>query len=120
MLQARQQIGRMDREVTFIQPVIVDGDSNEDKVTNWEEISTAPTVAARKLEQRGNEAVIADRQTYFATGKWEVRYRTDLNTRMRLVYKTQVFEILSIQDVGETRGRYLTILTNLLDNIYFT
>ena len=48
MLQAREQIGSLDREIIFLQKIIVDGDSNEDKIEGWEEIDTDPLVPASR------------------------------------------------------------------------
>lgn len=120
MLQSREQIGRFDREITFIEPTITDGDSNEDKITAWSEISSDSTVSARKIDLRGNEAVIADRETYFQTTKWVIRWRDDLNARMRLVHSTKVYQIISITEPAEGRQRFLEVLTTLMDNEFFT
>lgn len=120
MLQSKEKIGRLDREITFIQSVIEQGESNEDKITDWEVITNYPTVSARKIEQGGNTLVVNDRVTYSAQTNWIIRYRNDLNVRMRLVWDTKVFEIVHIAEMKETRGRYMDVITTLLDNIYFT
>lgn len=120
MLQSKQQIGRLDRRVTFVKPIYETGDSNEDKIVGWEEIDSAPTVSARKEDLQGYEAMIGDRLTYVQPAKWTIRHRADLNERMRLVYKTRVYAIHSITEPGEGRRRYLEVNTKLLDNEYFT
>jgi SPP1 family predicted phage head-tail adaptor len=114
-----QRVPRLDRRVTFIQAVTETGDSNEDKITEWEEIGDFPTVWAEKMERGGSEHVVADRVTYAQPTQWMIRWRDDLNVRMRLVYETQVYEILAITE-GEERRRFLKLITSVLDNISFT
>lgn len=113
-------IGKLDRRVTFIEPTITVGTSNEDKITGWTEINTVPTVWASKNESRGGTLVENDRVVYSQTVTWMIRYRTDLNVRMRLVNSDgQVYEILGFSENIVSRGRYMSIATNLLDNIFW-
>jgi SPP1 family predicted phage head-tail adaptor len=120
MLQSKIHIGRLDREITFIQPIIEDGDSNEDKITGWEEIDSFPTVSAAKKELTGTVYTQADRLTYTQQTEWIIRYRDDINVRMRIVYSTKVYEIINIIEPDESRSRYLKIVSNLLDNVFFS
>lgn len=122
-------IGKLDRRVTFIQPIISTGDSNEDKITGWEEIDSLPDVWAQKLEKSGNTFVQNDRITFAQQTDWNIRFRSDLNVRMRLVYDTQVYEIVNIAELSTSareksnrasRERYTRLNTTLLDNIFFT
>lgn len=118
MLQAREQIGSLDREIIFLQKIVEDGDSNGDNETGWEEIDTDPTVPASKKEYKGNENPLADRLTYGQPTHFVIRYRTDITVEMRIVYESRQYEIVSINEEG--RRRFLTIVTNLLDNVYWT
>lgn len=120
MLQSKQKVSQLDREITFIEPTISIGTSNEDKVTGWTELSTDPEVSARKIEEGGGTSVSSDRVTNTRQTSWVIRYREDLTVQMRLVYGTQVYEILNISESDETRKRFLTILSQTIDNIYFT
>lgn len=110
----------MDRRVSFIQTVTEQGESNERKITLWELIDDNHTVNAWKWDNAGNTFIDSDRITYNQQTNWTIRYRTDLNVRMRLVYGMQVYEILSITEVNEVRKRYLKVTTQILDNEYFT
>jgi SPP1 family predicted phage head-tail adaptor len=113
-------IGKLDRRVTFIQPVIENGESNEDKVTSWEAIDTDSEVWAAKNEGRGNTFVQADRIVYSKTVTWTIRWRSDLNVRMRLVYGMQVYEILDFTEVNNSRKRYMNVTTTILDNEFWS
>ena len=118
MLQAREQIGSLDRVSIFLQKIIVDGDSNEDKIEGWEEIDTDPLVPASRKEMKGGEHALADRLTYSQTTHFVIRYRDDVTVEMRVVCESKVYEIISMQEEG--RKRFLTVVTNLLDNVFYT
>lgn len=114
-------IGKLDRRITLIKPIIVAGDSNEDKISNWEEIATTANVWASKLERSGAVYAQSDRLTYAQQTEWVIRYRTDLNIRMRVVSEdSQGYEISSITELKGSRKRYLKIVTTLIDNWYWT
>jgi SPP1 family predicted phage head-tail adaptor len=114
-------IGKLDRRITFIQPVTTTGTSNEDKITAWEEIDSIPTVWASLSQSRGTVGVDQDRIIYAQTSTFIIRYRTDLNIRMRVVDEdSRCYAVLSIAEVNDNRKRYLNITTNLIDNVYFT
>lgn len=120
MLRSKTSIGSLDREITFIKPIIEQGVSGEDLITGWEPIDEAADVSARKTETQGSTVVAADRVTLTRQTTWQIRHRTDLTVRMRLVWDTKVYEILDIAEDEESRGRFLNIPTSLLDNEYFT
>jgi head-tail adaptor len=120
MLKSKEKIGTLDREITFIQPILTDGVSNEDKNTGWEEIYSFPRVTARKIEASGDTAVVSDRITFIQQTNWKIRYRDDLNTGMRLVWDTKVYQIVNIAESDEGRRRYMVVNTTLLDTIFFT
>ena len=120
MLQHKQTIGRLDREITIIQAIISNATSNADEVTGWEVIDTDPNVNAAKSEKAGTVYSQADRLTFTQQTEWTIRHRSDLNIRMRIVWDTKVYEIFNIVDADDSRSRYTKILTNLLDNTFFT
>lgn len=120
MLQSKIRVGELDREISFIQAIIEQGDSGEDKITGWELIDDEPSLNAKRVDESGTTVVANDRVTWTQTVNWIIRHRTDLNVRMRLVYETQVFEILNILPHEGSRGRFLRIVTSLVDNEFFT
>src|SRR5690348_11757498 len=120
MLRSKDKIGTLDREITFIQPITEQGDSNERKITGWEKIENYPNVNARKIETGGGTAVINDRITFTQQTTWVIRYRDDLKVTMRLVWDMKMYEILNIAESDESRKRFLNIVTQFLDNEFFT
>ena len=114
-------IGKLDRKINFIQPVTVTGTSNEDKITSWELIDSIPEVWASLSQSRGTVGTDQDRIIYAQTSTFIIRYRTDLNIRMRVVDEdSRCYAILSIAEMNGARKRYLNVTTNLIDNEYFT
>ncbi len=115
-------IGKLDRRITFIEPIYETGESNEDKVIGWETVEYYERISANKKELKGNELVAGDRVMYFQPTQWTVRYPSslsDLTVKMRIVHDMRVYEITSIIE-GDGRKRFLKIMTNLLDNVVFT
>jgi SPP1 family predicted phage head-tail adaptor len=110
------RVGRMDRRITIIKKDITDGDSNEDKVESWSEFDT---VWARKEDLRGKEVVMADKVQFMYLTSWSIRKLAGVKADMRIVYKGQVFEIVQISE-GEGRERWLDLITNLLENEYWS
>ena len=55
---------------------------------------------------------------YSQTTHFVIRYRDDVTVEMRVVCESKVYEIISMQEEG--RKRFLTVVTNLLDNVFYT
>jgi SPP1 family predicted phage head-tail adaptor len=114
-------IGRLDRRITIIKPILSQGTSGEDKITGWEELDNLSKVWAMKSETRGNTLVQSDRVVFSQTVTWTVRYRTDLTVAMRIVNDdSQVYEIIGINEANKGRERFTEITANFLDNVYWT
>jgi SPP1 family predicted phage head-tail adaptor len=115
MLQSSIRRGEMDREVTFIKKVITSNSTNEDEVNSWIEVDVDPVVAAKQVDLKGNDVVIADRLTYVQNTKFIVDHRTDLTTENRAVCGGRVYEIVAILLNNSSRDMYLDVICNLVD-----
>jgi len=114
------RVGRMDRRISILKPILETSTSNEDKVIGWEKISSTPDVWAFKQDLRGKEVVIADRVQFMYLTNWTIRYRTDVKASYRIVDgNSQVYEIITVSE-GEGRGAYTDLVTNILEGIYWT
>lgn len=114
-------IGKLDRRITFIEPTTSVGDSNEDKITAWDDLASIPDVWAAKVQDSGNTLVESDRIVYSQTCTWLIRFRDDLTNQMRIVDEDgQVHQILGIQEMKESRKRYMNITTQIVDNVYWS
>lgn len=109
MLQHNQQIGRLDRRITFQQVIVGSNESNEDEETGWEDIETSPTVYASKEDRSGVEKYAADKLTAFQGVVFVARWRGDITTKMRLLCDELAYNIISISEIG--RKMYMQIVT---------
>jgi SPP1 family predicted phage head-tail adaptor len=110
----------MDRTVTFIKKVIGTNATNEDEITSWIEVTTDPTVSAKKVDLKGDTMLIADRPTYVQNTKFTVDHRTDINTENRLVCGGRVYEIIAVLENNSSREFYIDVICNLLDTEVWT
>jgi SPP1 family predicted phage head-tail adaptor len=120
MLQARTRRGQRDREITFIQKVLEESESNEDKVDYWELVGTDPVVYALKEDMSGNDVLIADRATYMQRTRFITDYRSDITTKNRLVCDERVYEIIAVTDFESGRERDTQIMCNMIENELWT
>jgi SPP1 family predicted phage head-tail adaptor len=120
MLQSSVRRGELDREVTFIKKVTETGSANSTRITGWIEVTTDPTVSAKKIDLKGDTVIIADRPTYVQNTKFIVDHRTDLTTENRVACEGRVYEIIAILDNNSSREFYKDIVCNLLDTEVWT
>lgn len=120
MLQSRIRRGQRDREITFIQKVLTESESNEDKVDSWEVVDENPTVYALKEDLSGNDVLIADRPTYMQRTRFVTDYREDITSENRLVCDTKVYEIIAVTEFESGRERDIQLMCNLIDNELWT
>lgn len=120
MLQSKIRAGERDSEISFIEEVTTRGASNQDKRNSWQLIGSFPTVFARRTELKGSEVVINDQLKYIQKTVFNVRYREDVTTKNRAVFRTKVYEIISVTEPNESRKTSLDIVANLIDNEFFT
>lgn len=114
MLTTSISIGKLDRKITIQEPVYANNDHNEDKIIDWE---TVVSVWAKSEQRQGSEVVDADRVTYYETTIFTIRYRSDLNVRMRIVFQSIPYRIFSITEYKGTRKGYMEIAAEVMDNI---
>lgn len=108
MLQSKEQIGKLDRRIIFEEKIIDENESNEDAETGWQEIATTPEVWANVDERSGTEEFKADQLNGVKLTNFTIRYRNDLNTKLRIVYGNDKYDIQTILPLD--RNRYLKIV----------
>jgi SPP1 family predicted phage head-tail adaptor len=124
MLQSRIRRGELDRQIGLLEKAIGSNAFNEDKEIGWNYLDTEPTVWARVRQRQGRDMVIGDRLVNVQQTVFTIDYRDDINTRMRVIYRERIYEIISISENEDGRDRYLDLVGNLLDteslNIVYT
>lgn len=107
MLQHNEIIGRLDKRVTFQQKIFTTDASNQHKVTGWEDVATNPEVWAQVDYKSGSEDFQSDQLVAVKMASIGIRYRTDLTTENRVLVGSEIYDILTIIEVG--RKRYLRL-----------
>lgn len=109
MLSHKEQIGKLDRRITFQSKIVGDNESNEDEELGWENIDTNPTVWGSKLIRGGNETYRADKLTDYLSVEFVCRYRGDITPKHRIVCEGIPYNIITVEEIS--RRRYLSITT---------
>ena len=101
----KEQIGKLDRRITFIDPHATEEDEWGEIIPGRKEIAI---VWAKVLELRGKEKRKAGKD--FATMELDItcRYRSNITTDLIIEYQGRELEILSVNELG--RRRYLEIV----------
>jgi SPP1 family predicted phage head-tail adaptor len=92
--------GALDRRITLQRGVAVQDDFNQ-PVKSWEEIAT---VWAEVRPVGGGEGFDAQQLKATADVRIAIRYRDDVTPETRVVYGSQVHDILAIQEIGRREG----------------
>lgn len=108
MLSHKEQIGRLDRRITFQEKIVGDNESNEDEETGWQNVDTNPTVWASKTEKIGGESYRADKLTDYSNVIFVCRYRSDITAKNRVVCEGVAYNITA-PPMELSRRRYLSI-----------
>lgn len=111
MLSSKEQIGKLDRRVTFRSPVYAKDGYNQDKIVSWDDVAT---VWASLEDSSGSEVNQADQITAVRTTTFRIRYRDDLSETFQVRFDGRYYDIESIQ--RPDRNRFLIVKTSLLDD----
>ncbi len=104
-------IGNLNKRVT-IQQNIKTADGGGGFVTEWKSIATNPSVYAAINPLSGGEQLRFHQLENNISHRVIVRYRDDVDTTMRLINGTTIYDIKSVINIGE-RCEYLEILANV-------
>lgn len=105
-----KSIGKFDRRITFQSEVVTVNSFNEDSTSSWVDLVTT---WAQLMPTTGTETYIADQLTVTNTVSFMIRYRTDINEMMRVVFEGKVYKIVSITEPAGTRRSYWQVKTEL-------
>jgi len=99
------EIGEMVERVTFQKPARVDDEGGGKRIV-WLNIFD---VWARVEPISSREYFFAQANQAEATHRIRVRYRSDINQRMKISHRAKIYEITSVIDMGGSR-RFLELL----------
>ncbi len=93
--------GRLDRRIIIEQNTNTSPNTHGDVVPSW---STLATVWAEIKPIRVNERFQGQQELAQAEYKIYIRYRTDLDPKMRIQYNSEYYDILGIMEIGRKKG----------------
>jgi SPP1 family predicted phage head-tail adaptor len=97
--------GELDRRIT-IQEFSESVDTYGQRVKSF---STLATVWSKVVERIGSESENGDMISSTKKVEFTIRFRTDINEEMRIVYNNEVYKILTIQN-DDARKAYLRLV----------
>ncbi len=89
--------GSLDKRIT-LQQRVSGKDARGQESTSWENLATLPTVWARAEPLRGREYFAAGQVQSEVTVRFTIRYRADVEPTMRVLWRSQPYEIVSVID----------------------
>lgn len=104
MLQSREQIGKLDRRITFQSMIVGSDESNADVEAGWEDVAT---VWASVTDNTGHESLQADQMAAVRSTEFTIRHRT-IDEKWRISFDGDLYDIVSVK--RPDRNRYLKIL----------
>lgn len=104
-ISASIKIGALDRKITFRQSTETQSDSGSVNET-WSDVAT---VRANVKSRASSEKFEVEREMTFNRKLFTIRYRSDLNEKMIIIYETKEYDIKSINELDGTRKRFLVI-----------
>lgn len=111
MLQSKTTIGSRDQKIRIDTPIIEDGDANSDEIVGWTPVCSP---MAKVDHRQGSESYEADRNTAKGTTVFNIRYRSGITTKMRVVHQGGWYDIFSVKEIG--RKKELEIAADFKDN----
>lgn len=100
--------GDMDRRITIEHPVIVQ-DEYGGETKQWQDVASYPEVWAKKEDLNGRELFQAQQINSEVSTRFTLRYRSDLDARMRLLCDDALYSVKAVME-GEGRRRWTILL----------
>lgn len=95
--------GKLDRRITF--QTLTDGQDAAGGITEaWANLVTNPTVWAYVHPLTGREFFAAQQVNAEIDTVFEVRYRSDITPKMRIVHDSKNYDIREIKEIGRRNG----------------
>ncbi|WP_226578224.1 phage head closure protein [Acuticoccus sediminis] len=89
--------GKLDRRVTLERATVIGKDEFGADLLRWDQVAT---VWAQARPNRGAERFTAAEVNGSAVMSFQIRYRSDVTVKDRLVYEGRVWNIVDVREVG--------------------
>src|SRR5687768_3981833 len=104
--QKENTIGRMDRRIHILEPVVTDGLSNEDKIDSYDIVEQ---LWARVQNETGDTVVDQNQVKHTQPTTFTIRYRDYITIKHRVVHNGKMYTVLSAIEAGEHRKRFTKV-----------
>lgn len=104
--------GSMDAQIT-LQSATEAQDVYGEPIKTWANLGTNPTVWAEVLPPTGQEQFDAQQINALAHTTFRIRWRTDLNVEMRVVYDSVPYDIHAINELRRREGLELVTVARI-------
>lgn len=104
-------VGRLDRYITIQTATDATSSTTGERTSTWATLAQVwATVTYPVSAISGNEGLEQSRETAVTPVEFIIRFRSDINEKMRIYYDSTYFNILRINKVGQ-RDEMLKIVT---------
>lgn len=120
MLQSKYNIGNFDKRITIIKKVVTINSFNGESETwilhklKWAKEDNAG------LGSTGTEVIQADKITAIRKTTYVIRYDDTIDEEMRVVFRSKVYDIVSLKLADGNRDRFLSIECQYLEGEVWT
>lgn len=95
--------GQLDRRITVLRPIVAQSDSGEETRS----FAALATVAARKIENRGQERFAAQQYVGHAVRTFWIRWSSTvavINDEYKILFDGRAFDITDVREIGRREG----------------
>lgn len=108
MANGRRGAGALDRLITIEHPVMIQNEYGEEE-KQWQEFYELPHVWAEKVDLNGRELYEAQQLNSEVTTQFRLRYRADLDARMRVACDDVLYSVKAVLE-GDGRRRWTLLM----------
>lgn len=121
MLQHKYQVGKFDRKIQIIQQAgVTINEFNGESIPNWEIYKEPWSMEIVGFGSKGNEQILADKNTAVRKMTRVIRYDPTINEEMRVVHEDKVYGIISVREPDGIRRRYTELELEFMEGETFT
>lgn len=120
MLQHKYQVGKFDRKIQIIQKTVTINDFNGETDESWAIYKEPWSMEIVGFGSKGNETILADKNTAVRKMTRVIRYDPTINEEMRVVHEDKVYGIISVREPDGIRRRYTELELEFMEGEVFS
>src|SRR5688572_12076900 len=120
MLNHKFNIGQFDRKIQIIRKVVEINDFNGETDESWEVYKEPWSYEVVGFTNKGNEQILADKNTAVRKMTRVIRYDNTINEEMRVVLDDDVYGIISVREPQGVRRQFTELELEYMEGEVFT